>query len=428
MITIERLEQLSASIHIPGSKYVANRAIIAALLANGTSRLAHLPHNQDITAALQVSEHFGASVHSSDEETTIQGTGGKLSPVRTNISVGESGTLLRFASALAALSPEQSMISGNGRINERPIQELIDALLPLGITGRTTAVGTPPLVISGGPLKGGRTVVAGERSSQFLSALLLVSPYAEQNVEIAVEGELVSKPYIDMTIAVMADFGVKIERDAYQCFWIKAGQRYAARTYAISGDVCSASYFLAAAAVLPGKILIENASGLDLQGEAHFPELLQRMGCTVKRDNATLFVEGPERLNGLTVDMGDMPDVVQTLAAIAPFANTPTTISGIAHLKHKESDRIADTASELRRLGCGVEAGDDYLKILPLGEAKLTTTVACQSHGDHRMAMSLALLGLKRGGVMLEGEHCVSKSFPNYFEYWRSLGARIHHV
>ncbi|MEK6876387.1 MAG: 3-phosphoshikimate 1-carboxyvinyltransferase, partial [Nanoarchaeota archaeon] len=305
------------------------------------------------------------------------------------------------------------------RIKQRPIKGLLKSLNDLGIKCSSKNNGFPPVEVNGGTLDGGTTKIKGNVSSQFISSLLIISPYAKNDVEIIVENELVSKNYVDMTIDLMKEFGINVKRDNYKRFKVKAGQKYNAKNYVVPADWSSANYFLAAAAIVPGRIKI-NEIDLGQKGEAEFIDILKKMGCKVNRGKNSIEVIGNKKLNAVEVDMSTMPDSVQTLATVAAFAKGTTRIKNIGNLKYKESDRINDTASELKKIGIKATAKDDELVI----EGGNPKPAAIDPHNDHRMAMSFALIGLKVG-IKIKNPECVAKSFPDFWEKLEEIGAEV---
>jgi 3-phosphoshikimate 1-carboxyvinyltransferase len=275
------------------------------------------------------------------------------------------------------------------------------------------------VVVDARGLRGGGAVIRGDVSSQFLSALLMAAPYAAGDVEITVEGRLVAALYVEMTLAVMGAFGVVVEREGLLRFRVRSGQRYRAREYAVEPDASSAAYFFAAAAVTRGQVRVPGLSLQSLQGDIRVVDVLERMGCTVERGADVLAVRGPGALRGIDVDLGGMSDQTMTVAAIAPFADGPTHIRGVAHIRHQESDRLAATAAELRRLGQQVEEREDALVITPRPVRPATV----QTYGDHRIAMAFAIIGLRAPGIVIADPACVTKTFPDFFERLERLRA-----
>ncbi|MBN1157321.1 3-phosphoshikimate 1-carboxyvinyltransferase [Candidatus Woesearchaeota archaeon] len=420
MIEIIPVSSIDREISVPGSKYIANRALILAALAEGTSTIENLPENDDINNSITALSQFGIKARKEQDKLTI--TGGKIFSPREEINVGESGTLLRFITAVAALADGKTKITGSKRIQERPILDLVKSLNELGIKAESNS-GCPPVQIDGGTLEGGITKIKGNISSQFISALLLVAPYAKSDVEIILENELVSKNYVDMTISLMKRFGVAVERQGYDQFKIKSNQSYRAINYKIPGDWSSATYFLGAAAITQGRIRVTGMDMMSEQGEAKFCDALSRMGCSVLKGMNWIELRG-NQLKGIDINMANMPDAVQTLAAVACFAKGMTKITGISNLKYKESNRIDDTATELKKLGISVSSGEDELTI----NGGRATSATLESHNDHRMAMSLALIGLKIPGIRIENPECVKKSFPEYWNKLREIGVEIKNV
>ena len=356
-------------------------------------------------------QQLGVAVEHDPPEARIRVVGcrGRPPAAEADILAGNSGTTVRFLTAVAALGCGEFRLDGNARMRQRPIEDLLDALGQLGADAVSQfGTGCPPVLVHAAGLPGGRATVAGDISSQFLSALLMAAPGAQTPVELSVAGQLVSQPYVEMTCRVMESFGVIVEHDGGQ-FRI-APSRYRGRRYAIEPDASAASYFFAAAAVAGGSVAVEGLSRKSLQGDVAFCDCLEQMGCEVRYgDESITVVGGP--LRGIDVDMNAISDTVQTLAATALFADGPTTIRGVAHIRHKETDRIAALAAELRKLGAEATERADGLRIVPgrLHGATLET------YDDHRMAMSLALVGLVVPGVILKNPACAAKTYPGFF-------------
>jgi len=311
------------------------------------------------------------------------------------------------------------IFTGSSRMHSRPVLDLVRALKALGVEAVCTErEGYPPVSIKADGIRGGRVKIPGNVSSQYISSLLLAGPYATKDVEIEVTGKIVSKPYLDLTIDVMSSFGIEVERDNHQYFRISAGKMYQPRKFSIDGDVSSASYFWGAAAVTGGTVITENIHPHDTrQGDIALLDILEEMGCHVQREPDRVIVQGVT-LQGVDVDMGAMPDMVPTLAAIALFAAGNTTIRNVPHLRHKESDRIGDMALELRKVGGNIEELEDGI-IIHGGEKLLGAEI--DPHNDHRLAMSLAITGLRIPGIRIKDEDCVNKSFPTFWEIWETL-------
>src|SRR3989338_1568730 len=419
MIEITPIKSLNAAVSVLGSKYIANRLLIICALANGTSVLKNVPDNDDINNAINALRQFGIKIEKNNETLAITGTNGKLKSPKEEINVGDSGTLLRFITGFAALAKGKTAITGSKRIQERPISDLLNSLNDLGIKSNSKN-GNAPLTIHGGSLKGGKTSVKGNVSSQFISSLLMISPFANDDVEITVDGKLVSSEYIDLTINLMKEFGVKVERKN-NVFKVKANRRYKSKNFTIPSDWASANYFLAAAAIVPGKVRIDNLDLQSNQPESGFIDLLVRMGCKAKIKKNSIELTGTNNLKGIEIDMSSMPDSAQTLAIVSLFTDGKTRIRNIGNLKFKESDRLNDTAAELRKLGANVEITNDGMEITP---GKLKSAII-DSHNDHRMAMSFAIAGLKIQDIKIKNPDAVKKSFPQFFGKLSGIGAGI---
>jgi 3-phosphoshikimate 1-carboxyvinyltransferase len=303
-------------------------------------------------------------------------------------------------------------------MRERPIGDLLDALAAWGVSA-SGPNGRPPVTVDARGVAGGSTRVAGGASSQFLSALLMVAPYARRDCEIDVVGRLVGAPYVEMTIAAMDAFGARVDRPAPGRFRVRAGQRYRARTYAVEPDASSAAYFLSAAAITGGRVTIPGLSPASWQGDVRFVDVLESMGCTAEWTGGAVTVRGAKTLRGVDTDMAAISDQVMTLAAIAPFASGPTRIRGAAHIRGQESDRLSATAAELRRLGQDVTEHEDGLTINP----RPVRAATVETYGDHRIAMAFAITGLRAPGITIADPGCVAKTFPDFFDRLERLRA-----
>lgn len=418
-IEIKPLEKLDSVINVPGNKYIANRVLIIAALGNGISIIKNIPNNNDINKVIENLIKLGVNIERTGNDLKIQGTNGNLKEPNDILDIGESGTLLRFLIGVCSLVNGKVHITGSKRIQERPVSQLLKGLHDLGINSKSLNNNYPPILIDGGTLKGGTTKIKGNISSQFISSLLLIAPYAKEDVKIIVEDNLVSEKYIDLTIDMMQKFGVNVIKNK-NSFLVKANQKYTNHDYTISGDWSSASYFFGAAAILPGSIRINDLDLYSKQGESKFSDLLVKMGCMSRRNSKWLQVIGMANLKNIEIDMSTMPDVVQTLAIIAAFSKGVAKITNIAHLKLKESNRIKDTTTELRKIGIKVEDTNDSMIIYGGSPKK----AIINSHNDHRMAMSFAIAGLKTG-MIIQNPDCVNKSFPGFWDKLRELGVEI---
>lgn len=419
-IEIEPRGPLRGSIRPPGSKSITNRALVCAALADAPSTLTGALDSDDTRVMIEALRKLGFSLDVAENGTRISvvGGGGVIPSRAAELYVANSGTTVRFLAALVSLAHGTFRLDGTPRMRERPIDDLVAALRQLGVDAACEAPGgCPPVLIRADGLRGGAASVRGDVSSQFLSGLLLAAPYARQPVTLTVSGELVSRPYVEMTLAVMRAFGVEMASGELREFQSVAGARYRGRDYAIEPDASAASYFFAAAAITRGEVTVEGVSRGSLQGDVAFVDVLARMGCRVEaRDDAITVRGGP--LGGIAVDMNAISDTVQTLAAVAMFADGPTTVTGVAHIRHKETDRIGDLATELRKLGAAVDEATDGLRITP---GALRGAVV-DTYDDHRMAMSLALVGLRQPGVVIRDPACTAKTYPRFFDDLRSLG------
>ncbi len=422
MIEIKPVSIINATITVPGSKSLTQRALIAAALAEGSSRLVGPLASEDTQYTSRALEQMGITMERGEDVWTIHGSGGVLATPAKDIFLGNNGTATRFLTSVAALGHGDFKIDGEERMQQRPIAPLMDALKGWGVDILSVnGTGCPPLQITSKGLAGGSTILPEGKSSQYLSSLLLVAPYAQQASTLEVIGDVFSKPYVAMTLSVMSDFGVSVEcNEEFTSFTIPQGT-YKAMEYEIEGDASNASYFWAAAAITGGQVTVSNVPVPSLQGDAGLVPLLARMGCEVSKDGNGITLNGCDRLEGITVDMGDMPDVVPTLAVVAAFAHGKTVISNIAHLRIKECDRLTATLTELAKMGAKVEEGDDYMVIHGDGGARLHGA-EIETYNDHRMAMSFAVAGLRVPSVKISGEGCVAKSFPDFWERFGKLG------
>ena len=401
---------------LPGSKSYTNRALPIAALAKGPSVLRGALDSDDtryMVSALQALG-FAIEVDWATGELHVDGRDGHIPAAQAELFLGNSGTSMRFLTALVALGHGAFRLDGTARMRQRPLAPLLDGLRSLGVDVSSEAGnGCPPVVLRGRGLPGGRVTMAGDLSSQYFSALAMTLPYARAPLQIDVRGELVSKPYIDMTAATMRAFGVMLEHANYQRMWVAAGQRYVGRAYDIEPDASAASYFFALAAVTGGELTVERLPPTSAQGDLRFIDVLQEMGCVVHRGADAVTLRGPAQLRGLDVDMNDISDTVQTLAAIAPFAASPVTIRNVAHIRHKETDRLAACATELRRLGVPVEERPDGLLIQPASPG----SAVVQTYDDHRMAMSFAVTAARSDSdIRIADPGCVAKTVPGFWD------------
>ena len=420
MISIDFQSNItSQQISLPGSKYIANRLVVLAALTNGESNFSNVPDNDDIRTAIAGLTQLGAKFKFSDNQLLCQGFGEELKAPTETVYTSHSGTFSRFVVAVTALFGDWIHLNGSDKMNSRPMADILDALSQSGVAIKASEGGRLPLKIKG-PIQSDTISISGAISSQYISALLLIAGRCRQGLKIQLTTEPVSKPYIAMTLELLHIFGVKVQvANDYRSFEVSAGQAYAPQTMQIPADPSSASYFLAYAAITASHICLSNFQPeLSIQGEAGFAEVLAQMGCKIWQDELGYHCQGPQELVGITVDMGDMPDVVQTLCIVAAFAKGKTHIHNIENLAFKESNRIEDTATELRKTGLGVTTNADSMTIEP----QVLHAACFDTYDDHRMAMSLSLLACRIKGVTMRDPEVVSKSFPTYWEYLRKLG------
>jgi 3-phosphoshikimate 1-carboxyvinyltransferase len=403
---------IKAAIRPPSSKSITNRALIIAALADGVSVLQQPLASDDTRVMIDSLQRLGIEVEEKDNSLTVHGQAGVIPNKQAELFIGNSGTSVRFLTAMVSACNGDFLIDGIERMRERPIQDLLDALQSLGVDASSkNDTGCPPVVIKSNGIAGGEVSVRGNVSSQFLSGLLMASPYAKSPVTVKVEGELVSLPYVDMTLAVMKEFRVTANSTSTE-FHIPCG-KYSGRQYRIEPDASAASYFWAAAAITGGEAKILELNRNSLQGDVAFCDLLVQMGCELIEDDDGMTIHGPSQLKGIDCNMGNISDTAQTLSAVALFADGPTTIRGIAHNRHKETDRIGNLAIELRKFGAEVDEFDDGFTVRP---AKRPTEATIDTYDDHRMAMSLSLPGLRIPGVKINDPGCTAKTYPHFFE------------
>ena len=410
---------VDATVQVPGSKSLTNRALCLAALASGTSTLRNALFSDDthyFGAALQA---LGIAVRQDPEAATISvdGQGGAIPAAQADLFVGNAGTAARFLTAVLALGDGCYTVDGVPRMRERPMDELLAALAAQG--ARISSASEPPrmpFTICGGGLAGGHLEISGLRSSQPISALLMVAPLARKATTVHITGELVSKPFVGMTTRLMEQFGV-IAAGSGPSLHIAAGQRYRAQELLIEPDATNASYFFAGAAVTGGRVRVAGLTRDSLQGDLAFLEVLQQMRCKVRWRGDAVTVQGPPRLAGVDVNLAAISDTAPTLAAIAPFAKSPVTIRGIAHTRLQETDRVTALATELRRLGVPVEERDDGLRIEPAAPHGATI----ETYDDHRIAMAFAVTGLRTPGIAISDPGCTAKTFPDFFSRFAKL-------
>src|SRR5262245_49698217 len=413
---------LDAVVALPGSKSYSNRALLVAALARGRSEITQALFSDDTRYMHRALEALGVRVRADEaaQSFSVDGVDGRFPASEATLEIGNAGTAARFLTAAVALGRGTFVVDGSPAMRRRPIQPLLDGLRALGVDAESReGTGCPPVIVRARGLAGGRARMRGDISSQYFSALLLAAPYATHDVEIEVEGELVSAPYITMTLSTMEAFGVGAEREGDRHFRVPAGQRYGARDYPVGPDASGASYFFAAAAVTGSRVVVPRLGHSSVQGDLGLLDVLRRMGCEVLIEDEEITVQGPPQLRAVDADFTRMGDVATTLMAIAPFADGPVTVRGIAQTHFEESDRPVAAATELRRMGLRVDSDWDSLTIHP-GMPRPTDV---QTYEDHRIAMSFAVTGLRAPGIRIVDPGCVSKTFPEYFNVLGGLTA-----
>ena len=420
-LTLNKINGVQGTVHLPGSKSISNRVLLLAALAQGETRISNLLHSDDIEHMLNALTALGVSYQLSEckSQCVVQGLGGLFKhPEPLELFLGNAGTAMRPLTAALAASNVDVTLTGEPRMYERPIGHLVDALRQLGADiDYLQQDGFPPLHIRGKALQAGRISIDGSISSQFLTAVLMIAPLLPADSEIDIVGDLVSKPYIDITLALMSRFGVSVDNQQYQKFVIRGQQQYQSPGHwLVEGDASSASYFLAAAAI-GGSIKVTGIGKHAVQGDIRFADALEAMGATVEWGDDYISVTR-NQLNGIDRDYNAIPDAAMTIATTALFAQGPTMIRNVYNWRVKETDRLHAMATELRKVGAEVEEGDDYIKVTPPAVIKHASIA---TYNDHRMAMCFSMLAFADCGVTIEDPDCTRKTFPQYFEVFSSL-------
>lgn len=404
-------------ISIPGSKSYTHRMLIAAALCRGTSTLKNALISEDTQFTIDALRQMGIEIEINRTDVRVYGKAGRLGSCDAPIFLGNSGTSMRLLTAVAALGKGTYTLTGTARMQMRPIKDLLDALQQMGVRAHAlNGNGCPPVEVTGGTISADRVRINCERSSQYLSALLLTAPCTPRGLDIQVTGGPVSRPYVDLTIELIKRFGIRFERESYLKFKVPGGQLYQAGIYCVEPDCSQAAYFWGAAAVTGAQIKVMGVRADSAQGDVHFVDLLEKMGCQISRESDGIAVAGCP-LRAIEADMSDMPDQVPTLAVIAAFARGISVIKNVAHLQSKESDRLTATVTELKKMGIGAACTDNRLVVrggLPRGSV-------IDTYNDHRIAMSFAIAGLSVPGLCIRDEACVGKSFPAFWRVFEEL-------
>ncbi len=421
-LTLKPVAGVSGTINLPGSKSLSNRALLLAALAKGTTDITNLLDSEDVSHMLTALKQMGVSYTLSDNKTRciVHGLGGPIHRnSRQELFLGNAGTAMRPLCAALCLGSGEYLLTGEPRMEERPIGSLVDSLEQAGADiSYLKSNGYPPLLIRANGLKGGKISIDGSISSQFLTAVLMAAPLMEQDTEISIVGDLVSKPYIDITLDIMAKFGVTVDNRNYQTFLVKGGQTYLSPgQLLVEGDASSASYFLAAAAIKGGTVEVTGIGRKSIQGDIRFAEVLEKMGARIEWQDQSICVSRGN-LKGVDLDMNHIPDAAMTIATTALFAKGPTKIRNIYNWRVKETDRLAAMATELRKVGATVDEGEDYIYVEPPVQLK---HAVIDTYNDHRMAMCFSLLALDPVSVTINDPGCTAKTFPDYFEKFSEI-------
>jgi len=421
-LTLDPIARINGEVNLPGSKSLSNRALLLAALAEGTTKITNLLESDDTRHMLNALKQLGIEYTLSNDRTEciVVGNGGPInSESYEELFLGNAGTAMRPLCAALCLGKGSYLLTGEPRMKERPIGHLVDALRQAGANiNYIETEGYPPIQIEANGLSAGNVEIEGAISSQFLTALLLAAPMAKEDMTISIIGELVSKPYIDITIHIMKAFGIDVVNDNYEKFTIKGGQTYkAVESFMVEGDASSASYFLAAAAIKGGSVKVTGIGKKSVQGDVAFADVLEEMGAKVEWGDDFVSVTKGE-LNAVDMDFNHIPDAAMTIATTALFAKGTTTLRNIYNWRVKETDRLFAMATELRKVGAEVEEGEDYLKITPPKRLKHT---AIDTYDDHRMAMCFSLLALDPVSITINEPECTAKTFPTYFDVLKSI-------
>lgn len=405
----------AAIIRVPGSKSLSHRFLVSAALARGKSLIDNCLISEDTMLTIGALQQMGIPIRVDNNKISVTGNNGRFGSSQDPLFLGNSGTTLRFICALAALGEGEYTITGVDRMQQRPIQDLLDGLVQIGV--RATSIrgnGCPPVCIKGGQTTGGSTELRCGKSSQYLSAMLLIAPCTQNGIEVEVTEGPVSKPYVDMTIEVMRQFGIRVEQDGYHVFRVAGAQPYREGMYVVEPDCSQAGYFWAAAAITGGDAKVKGTHLNMSQGDVGIVGLLESMGCSARQEEDGIRVYGG-KLTAIEADMADLPDMVPTIAMVAAFAKGKTRIKNVPHLKLKESNRIEAMVTELNKMGVQALATDDGLEV----EGGTPHGAAIETYNDHRIAMCFGIAGLAVPGVVVGNPACVEKSFP---DFWEVLG------
>ena len=422
-LSLEPMRRAAGTVRLPGSKSISNRVLLLAALSTGSTEVAGLLDADDTRIMLAALRTLGVGLAERKSSCVVHGVGGPFPVRKAELFLGNAGTAFRPLTAALALSNGEYRLSGVPRMHERPIGDLVDGLR--GIGAKVEYLGTegfPPLGISKGDFSSSKGAkVRGDVSSQFLTALLMAAPLLGRPFTIEVQGDLISKPYVEITLNVMQRFGVEVQRDGWKAFRLSGNSYVSPKKIYVEGDASSASYFLAAGALGGGPVRVVGVGRDSIQGDVRFTEVLERMGAKVSFGPEWIEASGGLPLRAIDMDMNHIPDAAMSAAVLALFAGGPSTLRNIGSWRVKETDRIAAMAAELRKLGAAVEEGADFLRIAPAGKPK--ENVLVKTYDDHRMAMSFSLVALGGVPVRIDDPGCVAKTFPGFFDAFRSIAA-----
>ena len=419
-LTLSPIHEISGIVNLPGSKSLSNRILLLSMLAEGQTEIHNLLDSDDVRRMVEALEILGIHFEEKRAENliSVSGTAGKIPVSEATLMLGNAGTAIRPLTAAMTLGHGRFVLDGVTRMRERPIIDLVDGLSQLGANLRClNDTDCPPVEVIADGLPGGKTRLSGAISSQYLTAILLVAPYAKSDVEIEIIDKLVSVPYVEMTMRLMRHFGVSVNHKDFQTFQIPRQNYQSPGKLYVEGDASTASYFLAGAAITGGSVTVKGCGTESIQGDSRFAEVLEQMGAKVDWGARQVKLTG-STLNGIDVDMNQMPDAAMTLAVTALFASGPTAIRNIYNWRVKETERLKAVSTELRKLGAEVEEGQDYLVIHPPTRVKIASI---NTYDDHRMAMSFSLVACGKSSVTICNPDCVSKTFPDYFEVLAGL-------
>jgi 3-phosphoshikimate 1-carboxyvinyltransferase len=416
VLELKAASRAAGTVRLPGSKSISNRVLLLAALAAGDTKVTGLLDAEDTLVMRKALSALGVSF---DREKVL-GVGGPFAVKKAELFLGNAGTAFRPLTAALAMCGGEYRLSGVPRMHERPIGDLVDALRGIGARidyeGKD---GFPPLLVHPGEINVEKKLrVKGDVSSQFLSALLMALPLTGRTARVDVIGELISKPYVEITLNVMRRFGLQVRRDGWKSFEVQGATYVSPGKIFVEGDASSASYFLAAGALGGGPVRIEGVGRSSIQGDVRFVEVLEKMGAQVSLGDDFIEVKGGGKLRAIDMDLNHIPDAAMTAAVLALFADGPSTLRNIGSWRVKETDRIAAMATELRKLGAEIKEGKDFLTITP---RKLKGNVAIDTYDDHRMAMSFSLVSLGGVPVRINDPQCVAKTFPEFFDVWRAI-------